>query len=127
MSELQRPPAVPLSLSVRNTFAAVLALPDHDGICRTPHGYRFEVELTVHATPAETQPWTVDLLMLERLLNEHVCDPLEGADLREVLAYPSLEALVAWIVARLRRVLPGLCAVSVSAPPRYRVAWQAQN
>jgi 6-pyruvoyl-tetrahydropterin synthase len=116
-----------LSLAIRDTFAAALALPDHDGICRQAHGYRFTVDLTVAGDVSADHPWIVDVAALEALLKEQVLDPLDGSDLRDHMPYPSLEGLLLWILGRLRPAVPGLVRVEVHAPPKYRVQWTASG
>lgn len=114
-----------LSLAIRDTFAAALALPDHDGVCRQVHGYRFSVDLTVAGEVGDEHPWIVDVAALEALLRREVIEPLDGSDLRDHMPYPSLEGLLLWILGRLRPAVPGLVAVEVQAPPKYRVRWTA--
>lgn len=116
-----------LALAVRETFAAALALPDHDGICRQAHGYRFTVDIAVAGVIDAERPWIVDVAALEALLRDEVVTPLDGADLRDHMDYPSLEGLMLWLLGRLRPRIPGLVRIEVQVPPKYRVVWEAEQ
>lgn len=116
-----------LKLAVRETFAAALALPDHDGICRRAHGYRFTVDIEVAGVIDTERPWIVDVAALESLLRDEVVKQLDGADLRDHMGYPSLEGLILWLLDRLRPRISGLVRIEVQAPPKYRIVWEAER
>lgn len=109
-----------VELSVRGSFSARVSLPDHEGICRKPHGYRFVVEVALSRILEESHPWLRDLHEVEGVLQE-VLAPLEGEDLNDHIPYPSLEGIALHIARRMKERFPELSRVRIEAPPRYRV------
>lgn len=107
-------------LCVKASFSGCVALRDHEGICRHPHGYRFQVEVRIGGCIDPQHPWLGDLHHLEGVVKETL-DTLEGKDLSRIIPYPSLEGIALWIASRLKEHLPSLTRVTVKAPPRYRV------
>lgn len=114
-----------LQLRIRETFAAALALPDHEGICRQAHGYRFTLTVAVAANVGPERPWIIDVAELETIVRDEILSVLDGQDLRRFMAWPSLEGLLLWTLERLQPKLPGLDELAIEAPPRYRIAWSA--
>lgn len=112
-----------LELSVSTDFRARMSIPDHQGECRRPHGYRFVVKVTaVVALPEGGKPWTTDLVAIETATQDVVTE-LNGRNLADLIDYPSFEAILMWLVARLRERIAGLKHVELSAPPRYAMTW----
>lgn len=116
-----------LFLSVTTQFAGRVALPDHDGICRNAHGYRYKLEVIVAGTVSSERPWLNDVAELEATIAQFVTGPLDGSNLADVVGYPSMEGIVLWVVAALRPRVPGLAEVVLTAPPAYCVRWRAES
>jgi len=115
-----------IELFVSTRFSARVAIPDHDGVCRRPHGYRFRVEAGVEGVLDPEKPWVLDLHTIEENLRE-VVSSLEGQDLNNFIPYPSLEGVALWIYDRLKDRLPSLKRILLEAPPRYRVVLKGEK
>jgi len=88
-----------------------------DGPYTRLHGHSFRVEASVRGPAVGPVGWVVDLAELEAALKA-VAAELDHSMLNEHagLESPTLEALCAFFVARLKGPFPGLSRVAVSRP-----------
>lgn len=86
-------------------FNATHSFPRDEGYDRFPHGHDYEMTVMLEGA---RQPGEMlyDLRGLKQLVQREVIEPLDHANLDEILPDPTLEALAAWIWQRLRIQLP---------------------
>lgn len=113
-------------LKVGGFFSARVSLPDHKGICRNPHGYRFFVEVEIRPPYEGGKPWTLDLSQIKEKL-DLVLSSLEDQDLTHLLPYPSMEGIALYLGERLSSILPYLKRVRVSTPTHLSVEMECSS
>lgn len=113
-----------LSLRVTVQFQARMALADYLGVCREPHGYRFLLHATVTGQVNPQKPWLADLVTIQSILEQEICQQLDGKNLNDFIEYPSIEGILFWCINKLLNKLPQLSKLELEAPPRYLASWQ---
>jgi 6-pyruvoyltetrahydropterin/6-carboxytetrahydropterin synthase len=105
------------------SFEAAHHLPEHDGLCRRPHGHSWSGELVVKGSGLWGQgPKTgmlIDYADLSAAIKPVIADKLDHHDLNETLADvlhgmpPTSEVIATWLYDYLKPSLPDLVAVVI--------------
>ena len=85
------------------TFEAAHHLPDHPGKCRNVHGHSYRLRVVCDAPVDPTTGLAIDFAEVKRIVNEHVLDQLDHADLNAIFPIPSAELIAIWIWDRLQQ------------------------
>jgi len=110
-----------MELTVEFVFSAAHHLDEADTRCRTMHGHDYRLLVTVDGPVREADGMVMDFHEIDRIVEQHVVQELEGRELNEILPTPTAERMAEWIRDRLKPLLPGLSRLTIYETPRYRV------
>jgi 6-pyruvoyltetrahydropterin/6-carboxytetrahydropterin synthase len=92
-----------LTVVRRYRFEAAHQLPWHPGKCRRLHGHSYVLEIRVSGGLDE-RGVVMDFAEVDAVVDKHVLEVLDHADLNEVLDNPTAELVASWIGERLDTV-----------------------
>jgi len=119
------------TISKAFNFSAAHHLPNHEGLCRNPHGHNYRLVVHVHGLigrvdpdkPTSSEGMVYDYKDLSHVVRSILLPELDHQDLNETLVATGLvplstaEEVATYILYKLRKHIPGVVCVELSETP----------